>query len=164
MNKLPKVLIYAISLVLLAIGSAVAYQVFTGSNLNYKSDMLGEITIGQGQDQTTLKEFLEKSEAALQIAQATINDQSLAIGRLEANVETFQGQISRLQAMLAQQQSESGSVVQSSEVPLTAELQSASPELAVSRPTDPAKTKSQEAINRQIVLTRNVLKQMSKKK
>ncbi len=159
MNKLPKTMIYAISLVLVAIGSAIAYQVFTGSNLNYKSDMLGEITIGQGQDQTTLLEYLQKSEAALQEAQATINEQSLSIGRLEGKVENFRNEISRLRRIVERQQGERASEsLSSSEVPLSAESVTRAP--AQVEPEKP--TRSHEALTRQIELTRNILKQIKK--
>ena len=163
MNKLPKALIYTLSLVLLAIGSAVAYQVFKGSNIKYKNSMIGEITVGQGQNQTTLLEFLEKSETALQAAQATINQQSLAIGRLEANVENFQGEILRLEAMLTQQQSVESL---SAETSLTAQIQTDTPkpEQISSNQAGLAKAKSQETIAKQIDLTRNILMQIHKNK
>lgn len=67
----PKPISYALAIVIVAIGCAVAYRVFSGTSFSYKGQ-LGDITLGSGESQTTLNEFVEDSNKALSVAEESI--------------------------------------------------------------------------------------------
>jgi hypothetical protein len=99
-SNIPKPLVYSMSIVLLAIGLGVAYQVVDGSDLSYDGP-LGAIKVGSGEDQTTLEQFLGQSETALKGAQETISEQESLIVRLKATVAQYKNEVVALKALSA---------------------------------------------------------------
>lgn len=67
----PKPISFALAIVIVAIGCAVAYRVLLGTSFSYKGQ-LGDITLGSGESQTTLNQFVEDSNQALSAAEESI--------------------------------------------------------------------------------------------
>ncbi|MBX2847090.1 MAG: hypothetical protein KTR16_02125 [Acidiferrobacterales bacterium] len=98
LSKMPKPLIYAMSIAITAIGLSIAYQIVGGSEFGY-SGPLGEIVVGKGNNQTTLDTFLSESEDALKNARVTISEQESIIARLKTSIEKYKQEVIALQSM-----------------------------------------------------------------
>ncbi len=108
LSKLPKPIVYSLSLVLLAIGLSITYQVVLGSHLSYDGP-LGSIKVGSGENQTTLSQFLSESEAALEDAQVTIGEQNRLIEKLKASVSTYRKEVASLKTLASKLRSSNSS-------------------------------------------------------
>ncbi len=84
---LPQPIVYALAIILVVIGSALAYRIATGSLFEY-SGPLGDIKVGNGGEPTTLAEYVSETQAALDAAQQTIKSQDAKIAALSRDLAT----------------------------------------------------------------------------
>lgn len=85
LGSIPRPIVYSLSIVIVLLGFSVSYQVFIGTSFTYEG-RLGSIQLGQGEDATTLAEFVDQSQQALAAAKS-------AIANLEAENDNLRTEI-----------------------------------------------------------------------
>ena len=94
MPTLSKPLSYGLAIAAVLIGTAIAYQIALGGNFSLKNDSfemtLGEIPIGNGEQQTTVGDYLNENQQTLDLAEKTIQDLQQRITSLEQQLSITQ--------------------------------------------------------------------------
>ena len=95
-GTIPRPIAYALSIVIVALGFSVSYQVLIGSSFSYESK-LGSIQLGQGDNATTLAEFVDQSQEALAAAKDSIATLEAENEDLRAQIEKYQQTMQEIQ-------------------------------------------------------------------
>ncbi len=95
LSKLPKPIIYALSIIIVVLGLALAFRIFQGSGISIATP-IGDLIIPAGDEQITMNEFIKNSKDVLALANNKIDKQTEIIHNLKSELNRSQKEVKKL--------------------------------------------------------------------
>lgn len=151
----PKPIAIALAIIIVAIGCAVAYRILLGTSFSY-AGQLGNITLGSGDNQTTLNEFVDNSNQALSEAEASLAKLQEENEQLKAKIREYRDALAEAKKLALNEATNQGNREQ-----ITRELSGITVrEPAVSVVQEQNIRKTRELISKQLQTTTAVREQI----